>query len=150
MRFTDEQQRVISFLGEENVNSLEETMAWQQRLRDAVNEIVVAKLQPVFNVEFKKRFGDTGETKRQACSWANRVLFEAGLCLSMNGQACSFHATRGRESDHGRVYLESFSTAENPRRKLERFKPGNEVFLRALPIRSHNLSKAPGNRQNHP
>lgn len=136
-------QELVDCASDTSPNSLADIMVWQKRIRGVLDEVVIEKLQPVFNHELNCRFGDSITEKREASSWANAVLHEAHLCVaSSDGSACSFVAHQGRPSDRGRLALERHNNVEKPTRKIERIVPPFNVKLIPIPYCPHPFSRA--------
>lgn len=129
-------------LSEDVGNSTNSVLNWQQRLRSAVDDLVIAKLSPSFNAELSNRLIGSIASKRETSSWANGLLREAGLCISspIDGSPSGLRAIRSRENDLGRVYLESFS--QGPNRHRTRVEPSTNVELRPLPNHAHHFSRS--------
>lgn len=136
------EQHAIDCLNERAGATFSEAMDWQSRVRSAIDAIIAERLLPHFRTEFNSRLSDDYATRRDVTTWANQVLYEAGLCLTLesDGRPCSLHLTRSSPTNSGRIYLETFA-CDGRRDRLLNVSSANDLVLRPLPVGSRSRGR---------
>lgn len=139
-------KQVVDCLQVDELERFEDAIAWQKKLRNAVDELVIEKLTPLFNLEFNNRYASSStiENMRELSTWANRVMHDqAMLCVRSpdRGLPSMLVTQQGRASDRGRLYLVNYPTVDEPRRKYTRVDLPLSVELCPMVHHPSNLSR---------
>lgn len=147
-------RRIESLLRTEVELGYDDMIAWQRRLRDAVQELIVQRVEPAFNKELQSRPHDTAADKQELCRWANVELREK-LSLAIRcpktGLPAKLHADGGKNAKNGRFQIELLGSEEGRRHTKSASKLfGVELMerpLRSEPLIEHHWTRKVHNRK---
>lgn len=137
------ENKVTHLLGHHSLEEYPVVVAWQKALHEAVDLLVISKLEPVLNSRLAAMPQRTLEEKQTLCRWVNAELrsLKYSIKCPKTGLPAILHAVKGHKPDEGRFQIELLG-GELGRRRTKTFQVLFPLEFVAEPSRNEPLAQS--------
>jgi hypothetical protein len=100
---------ITRLLHQEVADDFAAMQRWRDALQTAVNDVIIKRLEPVFNEALTAAPQSTPAQKQELCQWVNAELHNMGLAIRCprTGEPAALRVEQGRDSASYQIQIEA-------------------------------------------